>query len=143
MSFLWKLLHNILPTEERLSRILANSAAQCKLCPVPVIADQAHCLFQCVSTREVGNWLLSLVRHHDPSVSVDKLLKLEFLCEQSAEMPIVWLLAQTLLYMWGVRASGKIVNHVITRALLESKIFLLRKTRFGNEQTLMNELIDM
>ena len=64
MSFLWKLLHNILPTEERLSRILANSAAQCKLCPVPVIADQAHCLFQFPSTRQVGSWLLAMVRHH-------------------------------------------------------------------------------
>ena len=138
-SFLWKLLHNLLPTEARLARILPNHTENCKLCPNPVIADQAHCIFQCVSTREVGSWLLAIVRHHDPTVSIDKLLKLEFLCEESAEMPLVWIAAQTLLYMWGVRASGKIVSLMMTRAVLESKISLLRETRYRNEQLLMSQ----
>ena len=61
-SFLWKLLHLLLPTEERLSRILPNTSNLCKYCPNPITADISHCLFQCVSTREVGSWLLSLVR---------------------------------------------------------------------------------
>ena len=38
-SFFWKLLHLLLPTEERLSRILPNSTDFCKLCPGP---DQLH-----------------------------------------------------------------------------------------------------
>ena len=138
-SFFWKLLHNLLPTEERLSRILPNSSAQCKYCPGPVIADLTHCLLQCVHTKDVGNWLLSLVRHHDNTVSPAKLIKLMFAAEVSAEMPLVWIIAQTLLYVWGIRASGKTATLVLTRAMLESKISLLRETRFRNEQNLMNE----
>ena len=74
-SFLWKMLHNLLPTEARLSRILPNSSEQCKLCPAPATADLTHCLFACVSTREAGNWLLSLVRQHDPTATTQKLVR--------------------------------------------------------------------
>ena len=142
-SFLWKLLHNLLPSEDRLARILPNTHPHCKICPVQVTADLLHCLFQCSSTRETGNWLLSIIRHHDQSVTASKLLKLSFTCSDSAEMPLVWITAQTLLYMWGVRATGKIVSLANTRAVLESKISLLRETRYSNEQTLMSEYISM
>ena len=92
-SFLWKLLHNILPTEERLLRILPNTAAQCKYCPFPARADLTHCLFQCNNTKEVGSWLLSILKHHDQSITAQKLLRLEFECSDSAEMPLVWIAA--------------------------------------------------
>ena len=121
ISFLWKLLHQILPTEERLSRILPNSSEHCKLCPTPSTGTLQHCLFECISTREVGSWLLSLAKRWDPNVTGQKLLMLEFICEPSQEMPMVWLLGQSLLYMWGVRAAGKIVNQNLARANLESK----------------------
>ena len=142
-SFLWKLLHNLLPTEDRLARILPNASHNCKICPMQVPADLLHCLFQCRSTGETGDWLLSIVRHHDQSVTASKLLKLNFTCAASAEMPLVWITAQTLLYMWGVRASGKIVSLANTRAVLESKISLLRETRYSNEQALMTEYVSM
>ena len=47
-SFLWKLLHQLLPTEERLSRILPNTSADCKYCPDVPRADVEHCFFHCV-----------------------------------------------------------------------------------------------
>jgi hypothetical protein len=42
-SFLWKLLHFLLPTEDRLSRILPNTPSNCKYCPHPTTADTPHC----------------------------------------------------------------------------------------------------
>ena len=142
MTFLWKLLHLLLPTEQRLSRILPNSSELCKLCPAQTVADLSHCLFQCVSTQEVGDWLLSLVRQHDPSTTASNLIKLDFQADESYEMPLVWITAQTLLYLWGVRLSGKVANLIITRAKLESKISLLRETRYHNEYILMQEIIE-
>ena len=138
---LFKLLHLLLPTEQRLARILPNSTEFCKVCPTQTVADLCHCLFQCVSTQEVGDWLLSLVRQHDPSVTASKLIKLEFQSDEPTEMPIVWITAQTLLYLWKVRMDGKIASLIITRAKLESKISLLRETRHQNEYTLMQEML--
>jgi hypothetical protein len=70
LNFIWKVLHRLLPTEERLARILPNSSNNCKLCATPTNADL----------------------HPDD------------------EMPLVWVLFHTLLYMWSTRLGGKIVN---------------------------------
>ena len=114
-SFLWKLLHQLLPTEERLARILPNSSPNCKLCPLPTQADLAHCLFQCSSSRLMGTKLLTAVALHDPLVTPNKLLRLEFECENSLEMPLVWMPSQVLLYMWKIRCNKKIVDPTLTR----------------------------
>ena len=136
------MMNRLLPTEERLSRILPNSSSNCKFCQVQVTADLPHCIMQCASTQEVGNLMLSMVRLHDPTVTASKLLRLEFACEPAQEMPLVWILTQIFLYMWGIRASGKIVSRILTRAYLESKISLLRETRHQNECALISEIVE-
>ena len=82
------------------------------------------------------------MRLHDPSATAEKLVRLEFYSEDSSEMPIVWILAQTLLYMWDVRGSGKIVNLDITKSTLETKLSLLQETRFTNEQKIIREIME-
>ena len=57
-------------------------------------------------------------------------------------MPVVWFAAQTLLYMWGVRKSGRIVDLMTTRAHLESKINLLRETRHSSKQVIIRNFFD-
>ena len=53
-SFLWKPLHRILPTEERVARILPNSSEHCRQCQTPSTANLEHCFFNCESTRHIG-----------------------------------------------------------------------------------------
>ena len=142
-SFLWKMLHNILPTEARLGRILPNQSQNCKFCSTPAKADLLHCFFYCEKTKLVGRWLLSWMSKQDSGVSAAGLLKLEFQVEESREMPVVWLIAQTLLYMWGVRANGNTVDLNTTRSVLEGRINLLRDTRFRNEYQLLKEIIEI
>ena len=99
-------------------------------------------MFNCVSTRETGDWVISLARKCDLSATPSKLLRLDFTCEPAEEMPLTWLLGQTMMYMWGVRSCGKNVDPVLTRAVLESKINLLRETRFDNDHTTIREIFD-
>jgi hypothetical protein len=119
--FLWKLVHHLLPTEDRLSNIPPNNSSNCKLCPAPIMSDLTHCFFNCISTKEIGGKLLITIAHFDSSVTPDKLLRLEFQADGSQEMPLVWITAQTLLYLWTVRCTGKIVDSNQCRANLESK----------------------
>ena len=83
-----------------------------------------------------------MVRSYDPTVTPHKLLRLEFQCEYDDEMPLVWVLSHTLLYMWGMRLGGKTVNRILTRAVLESKISILRETRFSSEHDIIKEIIE-
>ena len=66
----------------------------------------------------MGKTLLSTLAVYDSSITASKLLRLEFKCEPSLEMPLVWIVGQTLSYMWGVRGSGKLVNQNLNRSSL-------------------------
>ena len=141
-SFLWKLMHRLLPTEQRLGRILPNSSALCKYCPNPPTADLEHAFFGCIKTRDVGRKLLDAIRIHDPSVTEAGLLRLEFQEEGDKEMPLVWTAAHTLNYIWRTRSSGHMVDLFLTRTMLESKINLLRETRHFDAATIINEIFN-
>ena len=141
-SFLWKLLHRILPSEERTARILPNSSPNCRQCPTPTSGSLEHSFFNCVSTQRVGSSLLSAVRHHVPVLTPSGLLRLEFGEQGEKEMPLVWITGQTLLYMWKTRQSGKVVDLIITRSILETKINLLRETRHSGQYEIIKEIYD-
>ena len=135
------MMHNILPTEARLSRIIPNSSPNGKFCPIPKTADLPHCLFECDTTKEVRDWILWLFRRCDSDASPIRLSKLDFNVEGCLEFPHVWLLGHTLLYAWDVRHKGRIASLVATRASLEKKISILRKSRFKNEVTVIEEIM--
>ena len=90
----------------------------------------------------MGAKLLTAIALHDPLVTPNKLLRLEFECENSLEMPLVWMTTQVLLYIWKIRCNKKIVDPTLTRATLESKISLLRETRFKTEYTLIKHMVE-
>ena len=141
-SFIWKLMHRLLPNEQRLARILPNSSALCKYCPDPPIADLEHCFFGCIKTGEVGRKLLETMINHDPSVTPAGLLRLEFQEEGEQEMPLVWTAAHTLSYMWKKRTTGHVVDLTLTRASLEAKVNLLRETRYSNSAIIIKQIVD-
>ena len=142
VSFLWKLLHRLLPTEERLSRILPNKSAICRQCTNPITANLEHRFFDCDTSRHVGRNLLGAIQEYDPSVTPAGLLRLEFVVDEAMEMPIVWVTAQTLMNIWKIRLAGNIVDLHVTRTLLETRVNLLRETRFSRDQTLIQEVVD-
>ena len=84
-----------------------------------------------------------MVRMYDPAVTPLKLLRLEFQCEPEEEMLLVWVLSHTLLYMWGIRLGGKTVDRTLTRAVIESKILILRETRFSDEYETIEILLNI
>ena len=102
-TFLWKLLHDLLPTEERLSTTLGNTTSTCRFgCPNQV-ATLVHCFFDCHLTSDVGSWALRMVHKFCPSMEEEKILKLDF----TAGNNLFWVTANTLQYLWNIRTSKK------------------------------------
>ena len=105
VSFGWKMIHELLPTESRLSATIRNTPPLCKFkCQNSPVADLQHCLLSCNLVKDVGIWLLSMIRHHYKSQisEVDLLLLNMDLCEST-----IWIVLNTLQYCWSRRNLGK------------------------------------
>ena len=57
-SFLWQMLHQLLPVRERLERILPNvNSSTCQVCDTGAVDTLTHALATCPSSSEVFNWM--------------------------------------------------------------------------------------
>ena len=125
-SFAFKLIHDLLPHEARLSRVLPNSSPVCKHgCPGDPIADKHHVFFHCRLTGQVGLWLLNIVRKSEPDISVSSIANLEVTDE-----PVIWITTATLKILWDTRSKGKTAQIEDVHAQLMSDLKILQNTKY-------------
>ena len=142
-TFLWKMIHNLLPTKERLSRILATvTNPQCALCNSQDTCNLAHALFSCSFNNNVGQWLLNLLSSIIPNVTPSQVILLNLNIQDKQQLPVIWLIANVLSIVWNCRMDKKTVNLITTRATLEANIMLLRKTRFHSAATKIDKILN-
>ena len=129
-SFLFKLLHQLLPTQDRISRITKDSGV-CKVCLVEN-DDLLHALYQCPNSRATADHLLGLVHVAVPDLPPDKLLRLDFGTELNEDevLPLLTIVSTGLMYIWQARAEKKRPTQYKMRAEIEAEISILRKTRY-------------
>ena len=142
-TFLLKLAWKILPSKERLAKILpkTNQSPLCQLClpnttKVPETLD--HALFSCTGNYSLPQLLLTLLGSYIQNVTPERILTLDLDIESHMELPLVWIIASTLSSIWLQRQEGKVCP-ARTRAQLEAKCRLLREGKgpsFQNAFTL-------
>ena len=138
ISFLWKILHDLLPTQERISRIMNTNDPMCKLCNTE--PDNLSHLFSCSITREVCQALLQVVRSVCPDASSQDILFLSLDLDKSNQFTMIWFISSTLAHVWSQRSAKKRSSLVETRAVLEARVNILRKSRlFLTEATTIEE----
>ena len=143
-SFLWKLLHNLLPTQERLHRMgFQNTITpNCVQCDQAVPDQLSHALLTCPQNTEVTNWLFECLRPFTPSLTPQQLVLLSLgELEEDQELPIVWIIAKTLCNIWLTRIQKKKPSLFQTRAHLEAGISIMRKTRYKETCALLDNII--
>ena len=141
-TFLFKLLHNILPTQERLHRANNDVSQHCKAQGCSEVDDLCHSLVQCQANQQVGNNLVKLLRLHQPSLTTAALLRLELDVDDDHELPLVWLSAATLLSIWEQKKTSNRVQPHLTRSQLEAKVNILRETRMNSMVNLLKDEIN-
>ena len=143
-SFLWRMVHNLLPTQERLNRILNSvNSPLCTLCNQQVVCDLPHALITCHFNNDIGNWLIRCLGLLHPHLNPQQLVILHFDLDAKdrASLSTVWLTAKTLEAIWQCRITKKASTIFATRATLEANIMLLRKTRFADCAEALENLI--
>ena len=126
-SFCFRMLHDLLPTEQRLSSILKNVSSRCKFpCQNDDTADLSHCLLTCNLVQDVGRWLITVIGQlleFQPEYSNIIYLNLD-LCDGA-----IWLIVNTLLYSWKKRSIGRRATVEECYACLTSDLNILRDTK--------------
>ena len=88
-SFLFRLLHQLLPTQERVHRTGNAANPLCKGAGCSETDDLGHSLFMCETNQNVGTSLLGLLRQYQPNISLEAALRLELNAEEEMELPLV------------------------------------------------------
>ena len=132
-SFNFKLLHQLLVTRVRQQQMTPAASPQCTLCQNS-LEDLPHALIQCSFNNEVGLKLLETIKNYSPDISEEALLRLEFGdLQQDQELEIIFFTSFILKTIWESRMKRSKPSLYETRATLEAKCSILRKTRLNNQ----------
>ena len=125
---------------EQAQRILKDQNSSCKLC-TDAMDDLPH-LFSCRYSTDVCQALLRTVTSVMPSATPQKILLLSLDIEPDLELPVVWIVSSTLLYVWSHKKSKKQCTLVETRAVLEARVNMLRRgEKLQEASTLIDRLV--
>ena len=138
-SFAWKLVHDLLPTEKRLSVTSRNTTGSCRFgCVGNPYGDIEHCLFWCQMTNEVGQWLLGIHRQNDPNSKVSSILKMD-LCRNAA---LTVLTIKTLEYCWWRRTANKMALLSECLSNISADLEILDMTKHSHTSSEIRQLLE-
>ena len=147
-SFLFKLLHLLLPTQSEVLRLGADredAAGKCCLCKTEK-EDLEHVFFSCSATAEAGLATLGWAQKVTPHITADDALRLELKGEpdgdDSQQLAAITILATGLCYIWEARVNKKKVGKYEVRAELEAMVSLMRRTRHRESGNKIHEAIN-
>ena len=143
VSFLFKLLHQLLATQERLSRINQATSNACKApgCSEDQLEDLAHALYYCNGNNGIGIRCIDAVKTFIPNISIDKALLLQFEVEINMELAIICFLAIAWMNIWRSRVDGKRPLLSSVKGEMESQILLWKTAHSYNNDILFLELL--
>ena len=143
-SFLWKLLHQLLPIRERLERILPTvTSSVCQICDSGEVDSLIHAMSQCPASIQVSNWLMDGLRTYTRDLTVDKMLVLDFTLTEPLpceELPLVWFTAEVLKRIWKYRWDGKICRLVEIKAEVEAEANLILGSKYGDIVPILKQM---
>ena len=139
-SFLWKMLLDLLCTQQRLNRIGASPSDLCKLCTTE-IGTLEHELIICSHNANTGYKLVTCLQTYVPTITAKTLLHLQLAnLEVSMQLPLTILLAVTLASIWKQRITNSRVCAYQVRSQLEQAVNLLRTTRLPDADETLKTL---
>ena len=151
-SFLWKMLHCILPTQDRLHRMKMPNASSplCVQCTAGKLDDIEHALLRCSKIKPGAEFLLKTLKSEIPDLTLERIKYLDFRTEDL--LVPTYLTAATLSQLWISRICSRSFSWQSVRSNVEQSIMTLRKSRFSvaaskphymwNENALVHDTVE-
>ena len=127
-SFLFKLIHTLLPSKERLNHPTPTTSP---LCPCATGDQETYqqLFIECSWNKQAGEALVNCVRSYSPTITVDKTLRMELLADEPFLLPCATIFATGLSFIWENRKVRKYTTLFMMRAELEAAVSVRRISR--------------
>ena len=146
MTFLFQMLHQILPCRERLARILPRVENNiCRVCNAGESDSQLHSLSACDGSRETFNWMLAGLNKVCENVTPPRVLLLDFSPSVPLpfhDLPVVWFCAEVLRRIFAYRREEKRCRLYVVRAEMEAEVNMLRRSKYSEMAVVIDTMMD-
>ena len=141
-SFNWKMIHDLLPTRERLFRLGMPdiSSSLCDLCSLDTEDNLQHALPQC-PFNTACDFLLTALRPVVPHVLPAQIVLLQLDVDLDCHLPISFIISSVLSQTWSSRKMKKIFTLHSIRAELEAGVQILRKSRHWKSAQKIDDIL--
>ena len=136
LSFAFMLIHDLLPSESKVSEIIGSSPPECKF-SCQHISDYLHIFFECFHSSAIGDWLSKILTKFDPSTNMSAILKLDFEGSDS----VIWLVVQVMGLIWERRKSKKSITLTECREKIYTDAMILLETKHLNTASIILQII--
>ena len=127
-SFNFKLIHTLLPSQERVNHLNPNVSPLCRL-NCGEIEDYQHLFYGCHHNQDAAAALLRCVRSYSQGLTEEDSLTFDVKVDGCFEMAVIGLLATGLELVWNRRLEKKPTDARTMRSELEWAVILRRKYR--------------
>ena len=126
-SFLFKMLHTLLPSKERIHHLTPTSSPLC-WCNTGEQETYLHLFYHCPKNNLAADALLTCVQAYDKDLAAEKTLRLEIITDEPFLIATVAILSTGLQFIWENRRLKKSTTVYSIRAELEAAVSLRRKS---------------
>ena len=144
LTFLWRMLHDLLPSQERLFRVKMpnNSSSSCTLFDQDALGNLEHSLLLCPYNNGAGQVLLDTLHQELPNLLPKEVVLLDLDVKEELQLPLMYLIYSTLSHIWSFRKEKKPCHLNTIRAALEAGINIMRKSRYKEAASKLGSLIN-
>ena len=127
-SFLFRVIHTLLPSKERLHHLTPHVSPLC-WCNSGADESYLHLFFQCEKNAQAGQTLQRCITSYDRGLTQERALRLELVADDPFLLASTTILAIGLSFIWENRKLKKITPLYLMRAELETAISIRRRSR--------------
>ena len=129
-SFIFRILHDLHRTTERESKTNRFVLSQeCTLCDTNTVDNIIRHSFVCPFNKNAMDWLIDTIKTVDPTVTSTKILLLDFETNTDiVTMACIWIIVESLSFVWARRKQRKAVNLNEIKATLRTEAGVLRSS---------------
>ena len=141
-SFLFRLLHGLLLTQDRVRRLGADKeddSGRCRTCGEEDSSE--HSLFVCQSSRPISKMLLDMLHHVNGATNVSNILFIDFIVPQQYELPCVMISGIVLNYIWEKRVSKKPLCKEEARGEIAAQAEIWKMSNYAQEGQIAREIL--